>query len=87
MYSKKARVDVPKALWTAGCCVWKNLNKEMAESIAVMGNNSPYPGQDETTGMTLEDLEHLLGKNVNLFPDVPACRKNPVIITVKYVDN
>lgn len=83
---EKAHIEVPKALWTAGCCVWKYLDKEYAQSIAVMGNNTPYKGKDETMGITLNNLEKLLGADVNLFPGVPACRQNPFHIRVDYVD-
>ena len=58
-----------------------------AQSIAVMGNNTPKKGQDKTTGMKLKDLEKLLGKNVNLFPGEHACRANSLIITVQYLSN
>ena len=41
------RLDTPRAVWTAGCCVWKEPGKffgklwqtEKAESFAVMSNN------------------------------------------------
>ncbi|XP_029182631.2 uncharacterized protein LOC114950653 [Acropora millepora] len=83
-----AGIHIPKSLWTAGCCLWTDEFKKLkAQSIAVMGNNSPDKGKDETTGMTLEDLEKLLGNNVTLFPDGPACRGNSFIIKVKYVDD
>lgn len=83
---EKTQIEVPKALWTAGCCVWESFDKENAQSIAVMGNNTPYKGKDETMGITLKNLEELLGADVNLFPGVPACRQNPVLIRVDYVD-
>lgn len=73
-------------MWTAGCCVWKDKDESIrAQSIAVMGNNTPYEGEDKTTGMTLKDFEKLLGNNVNLFPGEPTCRDRSVIIEVEYV--
>lgn len=80
------RIDIPNSLWTAGCCVWKDkFNNQLAQSIAVMGNNNPDPSQQNTRGMTLKDLEQLLGNKVDLFPKVRACRDNSHSLRVKYV--
>ena len=65
--------------------MWNDGSKWMVESIAVIGNNKPGLGEDQTTGMTLKTLETMLGKDVALFPDT-NCRDKSVQITVQYVD-
>lgn len=60
----------PRAVWTAGCCVWKEPGKifgkwwpgKKAESFAVMSNNQHNRGLLHQTEMRVTDLEALLTK-------------------------
>lgn len=82
----------PRAVWTAGCCVWKEPGKilgswwpsKKAESFAVMSNNQDNPDLLHQTEMRVTDLEALLTKpgspGVNLFPGDGNCRKNDVTL-------
>lgn len=82
----------PRAVWTAGCCVWKEPGKifgswwprKKAESFAVMSNNQQDRRLLHQTEMRVTDLEALLTKpgspGVNLFPGDGNCRKNNVIL-------
>ena len=82
----------PRALWTAGCCVWKEPGKvfgrlwpsKRAESFAVMSNNQRNPGLLYQTEMSVTDLEALLtapgSPGVNLFPGDANCRNNNVVL-------
>ena len=86
----RVKLVTPRAVWTAGCCVWKEPGKilgswwpsKKAESFAVMSNNQPNPGLQHQTEMRVTDLEALLTKpgspGVNLFPGDGNCRKNNV---------
>jgi len=74
---------VPRAVWTAGCCVWKESIQEFgkvrkAESFAVMSNNVKDKKLLNQTQMSVLELErHLtapLSSSVNLFPGDPNCR-------------
>lgn len=70
----------PNSMWTAGCCVWEDENhKEMAQSIAVMGNND-FTKNLTIMSMTLVELEKMLvydgNEPVSLFPAVKECRIN-----------
>ena len=75
--------QIPRAIWTAGCCVWKELRKlsgvygyvTRAESFAVMCNNDPH--NVLLAEMSVPEVELLLkdpryGK-VKLFPSLPGC--------------
>lgn len=71
----------PNSMWTAGCCVWEDENhKEMAQSIAVMGNNDFKDENIAIKSMTLVELEKMLvydgDEPVSLFPAVKECRIN-----------
>ena len=80
---KKELFQIPRAIWTAGCCVWKEQWKSSgedryvtrAESFAVMCNNHPYDVL--LAEMSVAKLESLLTDpeegRVNLFPNSPRC--------------
>lgn len=82
----------PRAVWTAGCCVWKEPGKifgkwwprKKAESFAVMSNNQKDRRLLHQKKMRVTDLEALLTKpgspGVNLFPGDGNCRKNDVTL-------
>ena len=76
----RLRLDTPRALWTAGCCVWKESESDKAESFAFMTNNRDNPDLLHQTEMSVAKLEGLLTTSpsfrVNLFPGKPKCR-NP----------
>ncbi|CAH3160347.1 unnamed protein product, partial [Pocillopora meandrina] len=85
------RLDTPRAVWTAGCCVWKEPGKifgklwqtEKAESFAVMSNNHYDGNQLHQTEMSVNDLEtHLKApaSNVDLFPGNANCARNNKIL-------
>jgi len=76
----------PRAVWTAGCCVWKEPGRRLgrlwqnkrAESFAVMSNNHSNLKFLYQTEMSVTDLEALLtapgSPRVNLFPGDANCR-------------
>ena len=82
---KTTNLQIPRAIWTAGCCVWKELedveeNRHVtrAESFAVMCNNEKDLDQVLLTEMSVKKLESLLKdskkeEEVDLFPDIPIC--------------
>ena len=84
----RVKVGIPRAPWTAGCCVWKEpgsafgsaSQSEKAESFAVMTNNRDNQALLHQTEMSVAKLEELLttspSSRVNLFPAKPKCR-NP----------
>ena len=87
------RLDTPRAVWTAGCCVWKEPGKffgklwqtEKAESFAVMSNNHYAKNQLHQTEMSVNDLEKRLKAaasttNVHLFPGNTNCARNNKIL-------
>lgn len=79
----KVQLQIPRAIWTAGCCIWKELDQETgnmvdkAESFGVMGNNQRDELKVFVTKMNLSKLELLLtktgGEKVELFPGKPVC--------------
>ena len=73
----------PRAVWTAGCCVWKKPGKK-AESFAVMSNNQKDRRMLHQTEMRVTDLEALLtapgSQAVNLFPGDANCRNENIIL-------
>ena len=94
-FSNGVTLVTPRAVWTAGCCVWKEPGKilgswwpsKKAESFAVMSNNQRNAGLLHQTEMRVTDLEALLTESsrggspgVNLFPGDGNCRKNNVIL-------
>ena len=87
------RLDTPRAVWTAGCCVWKEPGKflgklwqtEKAESFAVMSNNHYDINQLHQTERSVNDLEKRLKAaasttNVHLFPGNTNCARNNKIL-------
>ena len=75
------RLVTPRAIWTAGCCVWKEgilwRKKSKAESFAVMSNNQQDEKLLHQTEMSVAELERLLSAPsvaVNLFPGDENCR-------------
>ena len=87
------RLDTPRAVWTAGCCVWKEPGKifgklwqtKKAESFAVMSNNHYDKNRLHQTEMSVNDLEkHLKAPastaNVDLFPGNKNCARNNKIL-------
>ena len=88
---RRVRLETPAAVWTAGCCVWKepgrifgNLWKtEKVESFAVMSNNHYNISQLHQTQMGVNGLEtHLKASasttNVDLFPGNTNCARNNI---------
>jgi len=89
-----APLVTPRALWTAGCCVWQEPGavfgywwpRSEAESFAVMTNNLDTGPDLHQTEMSVADLEVLLTapgtRRVSLFPGYAACHYpgNNVII-------
>jgi len=74
---------VPRAVWTAGCCVWNESSQEFgevrqAESFAVMSNNVKDKKLLNQTAMSVLELERHLtapgSSSVSLFPGDPNCR-------------
>ena len=87
----KVMLKTPRAVWTAGCCVWKEPGKifgklwqtEKAESFAVMSNNHYDGNRLHQTEMSVNDLEtHLKApaSNVDLFPGNKNCARNNKIL-------
>ena len=89
----KVMLKTPRAVWTAGCCVWKEPGKifgklwqtEKAESFAVMSNNHYDENRLHQTEMSVNDLEkHLKAPastaNVDLFPGNTNCARNNKIL-------
>ena len=76
----------PRAVWTAGCCVWMEPGKifgnwwksARAASFAVMSNNQNNKALLHQTEMSATQLEQLLTAptkpRVNLFPGDANCR-------------
>ena len=83
---KTTNLQIPRAIWTAGCCVWME-KKEVsgstqdvtrAESFAVMCNNEKDPDNVLLAEMSVAKVELMLTDprkgRVNLFPNFPGCR-------------
>ena len=83
------KLGTPRALWSAGCCVWKKLSTtappakkakwQPVTSFAVMSNNHAVKNNLHLTQMSVADLEKLLSapgqpKAVKLFPGNSDCR-------------
>lgn len=85
-FSDGVTLVTPRALWTAGCCVWKEAGRilgywwpsSLAQSFAVMSNNQDDKNLLYQTEMSIARLEELLTApktpKVNLFPGYSACR-------------
>jgi len=70
------RLNTPRAVWTAGCCVWA----KGAESFAVISNNMDNSALLHQTEMSVSKLEEILRpplqlEEVNLFPGNANCRR------------
>ncbi|XP_067048384.1 uncharacterized protein [Acropora muricata] len=86
--SKSHKLGTPRAVWSAGCCVWpkpatpvpptKKPRRQPVTSFAVMSNNHPDEKQLHIKQMSVADLETLLtptaALKVNLFPGNSDCR-------------
>ena len=85
---KDKKLGTPRALWSAGCCVWKKLSttappakkarRKPVESFAVMSNNHADKNNLHLTQMSVADLEKLLSapgqpNAVKLFPGNSDC--------------
>ena len=80
---RRVKLETPAAVWTAGCCVWKEPGRIFgkAESFAVMSNNHYDKKQLNQTQMSVNELEaHLKAPasttNVDLFPGSTNCARN-----------
>ena len=85
---KSHTLGTPRAVWSAGCCVWpkpatpvpptKKPKTFPVTSFAVMSNNHPDESQLHIKQMSVADLETLLtptgALKVNLFPGNSDCR-------------
>ena len=78
------KLDTPRAVWTAGCCVWAEPRKywwpsKRAESFAVISNNMDNGALLHQTEMSVSKLEEILRplllEEVNLFPGNANCRR------------
>lgn len=83
IFLEETTLVVPRALWTAGCCLWNESSQEFgkvgrAESFAVMSNNVKDRKLLNQTQMSVLELERNLtapgSPSVNLFPGDPNCR-------------
>jgi len=88
------KLVTPRAVWTAGCCVWEEPGKYLGklwptkkvESFAVMSNNKDDDALLHQTEMSVSQLERLLRppplEGVNLFPGNENCRsaKNDIAL-------
>lgn len=73
-------LQIPRAIWTAGCCVWEEQDVIKAESFAVMCNNERDPDNVLLAEMSVTKVELMLTDptkgRVNLFPNFPGCRSS-----------
>ena len=83
------KLAIPRTVWTAGCCVWKESNNpkaKRAESFAVISNNVKDRRLLNQTEMRVSEVErHLTAPGsplVNLFPGDQNCRlpENNVVL-------
>lgn len=88
-------LGTPRAVWTAGCCVWadpgKNVGSSLpaktAESFAVISNNQDDAASLHQTEMSVSQLESILKPpaslvDVKLFPGNENCGKAENSITL-----
>lgn len=89
----KIALGTPRAVWTAGCCVWAEPGKNMgtslpakkAESFAVISNNQNDTALLHQTEMSVSGLESILKpleSSVELFPGNKNCRSAENSITL-----
>ena len=82
IYTKPGWINlqIPRAIWTAGCCVWEEQDVIKAESFAVMCNNERDPDNVLLAEMSVAKVELMLTDptkgRVNLFPNFPGCRSS-----------
>ena len=87
----EVNLAIPRALWTAGCCVWEESSRVLgkdgrAESFAVMSNNVKDRKLLNQTEMSVAEVErHLTTPGsplANLFPGDTSCRlpQNNIIL-------
>ena len=79
------KLETPRSVWTAGCCVWTEPGRvfksfwpaKKAQSFAVMSNNQKDSNNLHQTQMSVRELEELLRapSAVNLFPGDENCRR------------
>ena len=80
-------LGTPRAVWTAGCCVWEEFGQIKAESFAVISNNQNEEALLHQTEMSVSQLESILKPpgtlvNVELFPGNEKCRSAENSITL-----
>ena len=77
-YGMPVSLQIPRAIWTAGCCVWEEQDVIKAESFAVMCNNERDPDKVLLAEMSVAKVELMLTDprkgRVNLFPNFLPCR-------------
>ena len=75
---RTVKLVTPRAVWTAGCCVWN----QQAQSFAVMSNNHYNKNQLHQTQMKVLDLQNRLssGTLVDLFPGNANCALNNITL-------
>ena len=73
----KLDLHTPGAVWTAGCCVWKEPSGDKADSFAVISNNHYDKAKLYQKIMKVTDLENHLNPaaTVTLFPGNKACAR------------
>ena len=82
------RLETPRSVWTAGCCVWTEPGRvfgriwpaKKAQSFAAMSNNQKDRNKLYQTQMSVREIEELLRapflpETVNLFPGDENCRR------------
>lgn len=86
MFPRNVRLVTPRAVWTAGCCVWREPGKVFgrlwsgarAQSFAVMSNNHKVNALLHQTEMSVTELEGFLTPRrstmVNIFSGDQNCR-------------
>ncbi|XP_022782825.1 uncharacterized protein LOC111323681 [Stylophora pistillata] len=75
---RQIKLVTPRAVWTAGCCVWN----QQAQSFAVMSNNHYDKNQLHQTQMKVLDVQNRLssGTLVDLFPGNANCALNNIAL-------
>lgn len=91
MFLDEVKLVIPRALFTAGCCLWNESSQVLGnvgrvESFAVMSNNVKDKKLLNQTEMSIAEVErHLTAPGsppANLFPGDTSCRllKNNIIL-------
>lgn len=76
---KPPKVVIPKAMWTAGCCV---RGTTVLDSFSMIGNNVPNKGKIEMSQVTVDKLKSTVG-NVDLFPGNDGCQNKKIMSVFK----